>query len=204
MTTKNKKIEFDVVFKAILIGEVGVGKTHLINTSQGKPFDFIEQSITTNTFVRLKYIIDKINYTIELWNTAGKEKYREMTKLFYKNANIVIFVYDITNKKSFEELRNYWIKEVQQTLGDQVVYGIIGNKKDLDEEKEISEETVKQFANSKKMKFKLVSAKEEPKLFNDFLEELLKKSTLLLYERQTFKIHKKSIKQIQSKKKCEC
>ncbi len=190
---RETKIDTYREVKAILIGETGVGKTNLINTSLGKPFDDNEKSTYTSNFVQLKFKIDNNKYIIDLWDTAGQEKFRGTTKLFFKSSRIVIFVYDITNKRSFEELDNYWIKEVEEHLGDKAVYGIVGNKKDLDKEKEISEETVKQFADSKKMAFKLVSAKKDPKLFNDFLEELLKKKILLFdeKEKETLKIHRK-------------
>ena len=192
---RDMKIDNYKEIKAILIGETGVGKTNLINTSLGMPFDSKEKTTVTSNFVQLKFKIDNNKFKIDLWDTAGQEKFRGTTKLFFKSSRIVIFVYDITNKRSFEELDNYWIKEVEEHLGDKAVYGIVGNKKDLDKEKEISEETVKQFADSKKMAFKLVSAKEDPKLFRDFLGELLKKKILLYEEKekQTLKINRKLI-----------
>ena len=54
------------------------------------------------------------NILLEIWDTAGQERYRALTKVFYKNAAVCILVYDITKKKTFEELKNYWVKEIKE------------------------------------------------------------------------------------------
>ena len=72
-----------------------------------------------------------MKYILDLWDTIGQENLRTMNKLFYNNSRIVIFVYDITSRESFEDL-NYWINEVSSQLGDEdIIRGIIGNKIDL-------------------------------------------------------------------------
>ena len=113
------------------------------------------------------------NYQLRLWDTAGQEKYRALTKLFYKDSKVVIFVYDITNKKSFTEL-NYWINEIKESLGDEPVLAMIGNKSDLYEMKEVDETVAQKLAEEKGMKFKLVSTKDDPKSFKTFLRSLIK------------------------------
>ena len=99
--------------KAILLGNVGVGKTNLINVSVGLPFNKNEKSTISNTFVTKVLKIDNQNYNIDLWDTAGQEKFRSLAKVFYKNAAICILVYEITRRASFEELKKYWIEEVK-------------------------------------------------------------------------------------------
>ena len=113
------------------------------------------------------------DYELKLWDTAGQEKYRSLTKLFYKDSKVVIFVYDITNKKSFNEL-NYWINEIKESLGNEPVLGMVGNKYDLKDLKEVDDNTAKKFAEEKGIKFKLVSIKEDPKEFKLFLRTLVK------------------------------
>ena len=113
------------------------------------------------------------NYQLRLWDTAGQEKYRALTKLFYKDSKVVIFVYDITNKKSFTEL-NYWINEIKESLGDEPVLAMIGNKSDLYEMKEVDETVAQKLAEEKGMKFKLVSTKDDHKSFKTFLRSLIK------------------------------
>ena len=101
-------------------------------------------------------------------NSAGLEQYRALNKLFYKNSNVVIFVYDITNRKSFEEL-NYWITEIKDNLGDEPILGILGNKNDLEDSKEVDDDMAKKFAEINNIKFQVVSVKDNPKNFKIFL-----------------------------------
>ena len=101
--------------KIVLIGESGVGKTSIINRYISNNFSQVltatpGASFTTKT-VFLKDFNQSIKY--EIWDTAGQEKYRSLAKVFYKNAAVCILVYDITRKKSFEELKNYWVNEIK-------------------------------------------------------------------------------------------
>ena len=162
-----------IEIKAILLGETGVGKTNLANAAVDLRFDQNAKSTSSALYVQKKMIIFGKNYQLRLWDTAGQEKYRALTKLFYKDSKVVIFVYDITNKKSFTEL-NFWINEIKESLGDEPVLGIIGNKNDLDEMKEVDDNMVKEFAEKNGMKYKVVSTKDDPKSFKIFLRSLIK------------------------------
>ena len=99
--------------KMVILGESGVGKTCVMNSFLGQKFE--EEHLTTvgaeqqNKTLNIDDKIVKIN----LWDTAGQESFRAITKMFYKGADIVVLVYDITNERSFEEIKNYWYKEVQ-------------------------------------------------------------------------------------------
>ena len=159
--------------KAILLGETGVGKTNLTNAAVDLRFEEKSSPTTNSLYVQKKMIIFGKNILLRLWDTAGQEKFRALTKLFYKNSNIVIFVYDITNRKSFTEL-NFWIKEIKESLDNEPIFGIIGNKSDLDEIKEVDENMAQKFAEEKGMKFKLISTKDDPKSFKMFLRTLVK------------------------------
>ena len=159
--------------KTIIVGMSGTGKTNIINALINQPFDSNKISTLTSSFVD-KYIeFNKKKYHIELWDTAGQEKYRSLTKIFIKDSKIVIFVYDITTKKSFDEI-DYWVETVKEILGDSPVYGLVGNKKDLFEKEVIEEETGKDKADEIGALFKLTSAKTESVAINEYLNELLK------------------------------
>ena len=162
-----------IVIKSILLGETGVGKTNLANAAVDLRFDQNTKSTVNALYVQKKMKIFGKDYELRLWDTAGQEQYRALTKLFYKDSKVVIFVYDITNKKSFTEL-NFWINEIKESLGDEPVLGIVGNKNDLNEFQEVDNEVAKKFAEEKGMKFKLVSTKDEPKSFKMFLRMLIK------------------------------
>ena len=159
--------------KAILLGETGVGKTNLANAAVDLRFDQNAKSTSNALYVQKKMIIFGKNYQLRLWDTAGQEKYRALTKLFYKDSKVVIFVYDITNKKSFTEL-NFWINEIKESLGDEPVLGILGNKNDLEEMKEVDDNMAQKFAEEKGIKFKVISTKDDPKSFKMFLRSLIK------------------------------
>ena len=159
--------------KVILVGESGTGKTSLINVAIGEKFDPSSQSTLLSTFVPKKYERNGKNYTLNIWDTAGQEKFRAMTKIFTKNSKIVIFVYSINNRESFEIMKTYWVKSIKESLGDEPIIGIVGNKSDLFLEEKVKEEEGKEFANHLNVNFKLVTAKEDPVGFVDFMGELL-------------------------------
>ena len=158
--------------KVILIGESGTGKTSLINATMGLKFKEHLESTTTNSFSSKKVTINNKEYILNLWDTIGQEKFRSLTKIFIKDSKIVILVYDITRKESFEQL-DFWHNMIHDILGDEPVLGICGNKSDLFVREQVKEETIKKYSEDKKIPFKLTSAKN-PLTFNKFLEELVK------------------------------
>ena len=112
-----KKLE-DEEIKVILVGESGTGKTSLINVAMGMKFqEGTELTTSSASFVTKIIKIGDKSYSLNLWDTIGQEKFRSLTKIFIKDSKIVIFVYDITNKRSFEEL-NFWFKTIHDVLGD--------------------------------------------------------------------------------------
>ena len=166
----------DDEIKVILLGESGVGKTNLINIVTGVEFNENEGSTSNSTFSIKKLNVGGKVHRIKLWDTIGQEKLRTLTKLFYNNSKIVIFVYDITHKDSFEELKKYWVKDVEEKLGKDVIKGIVGNKIDLFMKEEVTEDQGKEFAKSVDAEFLLSSAKTDgPKKFEDFIIKLYEK-----------------------------
>ena len=104
-----------LVVKISLIGETAVGKTSIINKYIKNYFNDAQTSTTGAQFsTRLISLCEeKISLRLEIWDTAGQERYRSLAKVIYKNASVIILVYDITNRSSFEELKNFWIDEVK-------------------------------------------------------------------------------------------
>jgi small GTP-binding protein len=158
--------------KVILVGESGTGKTSLINTSIGIPFKENMITSASNSFAPKEFQVDGKKYILNLWDTIGQEKFRSLTKIFIKDSKIVVFVYDITNEKSFKELE-YWITTIKDILKDEAVLGIAGNKQDLFKNEKVKEETAKKYAQEKNVIFELTSAKNK-KTFEKLLENLLK------------------------------
>ena len=158
--------------KVILVGDPGTGKTSLINVSVGQKFKEKSDSTLLSTFVQKKFQKDGKDYILNIWDTAGQEKYRAMTKIFIKDSKIVIFVYAINNKESFVGLQAYWLRSIKEALGEEPVYGMVGNKCDLFMKEEVKEADGKKYAEENGMKFQLVTAKEDPDGFIDFLHTL--------------------------------
>jgi len=101
-------------FKVVLLGETGVGKTCIINSYTKDDFEDAKCPTKGETFNSKIIQLDesKESYIkLIIWDTAGQEKYRSLTKLFYKDANAAILVYDITNKKTFNEIKEYWYNQ---------------------------------------------------------------------------------------------
>ena len=172
---KNQKGNEEISIKAILLGESGVGKTSLIKVITGHQFSHSYEPTLTNYYVEKNFSINDKIYKIKIWDTIGQEKFRTLTKLFYKDSRIVIFVYDKSSKNTFTELIKYWINEVRETLdNNKYVIGIVGNKDDLeDKEDDVDEEEARLFANNMNAKFKMVSAKNDGNGFEKLLKELL-------------------------------
>ena len=102
--------------KVVLIGESGVGKTCIINRFIRETFNSNEIPSSSAIYVKKILIFDDYGKKIkfDIWDTAGQERFRSIGKIFYNDANVVILVYDITNKKSFEEIQNFWYNQVVQ------------------------------------------------------------------------------------------
>ena len=178
MNNQEEEEEDDDEIKVILVGEVATGKTSLINTSIGLEFKDKIESTQSSTIMQKQVTINEKTYTINLWDTIGQEQYRSLTKIFMKGAKIVIFVYDITRKETFDQLE-FWIDNTREVLGDKPILGIIGNKSDLYDKEVVKEELAEEYAAKKGIPFSLTSAKT-PKTFSDFLEELVKKYIIKL------------------------
>ena len=158
--------------KTILVGMSGTGKTNIINALTNQKFDSKSMTTMTSTFVDRYFTKNGKKYRLEIWDTAGQEKFRSLTKIFIKDSKIVLFVYDITTKKSFEEI-DFWVQTVKDILGDSPVFGLAGNKKDLYAQEQVPEELGEQKAKEIGARFKQTSAKAEVPGINKFAEELL-------------------------------
>ena len=151
------KNDIPIPCKIILVGDSGVGKTSIISRYLNK-FQEKTESTLGAYFLNKVVIIDgyKINY--EIWDTAGQEQFRSITSLFYKDAYICILVYDITNKRTFNSIKDYWYEAIIENGLQDVILGVAGNKCDLYEDEEVSEKDGEEFSNSIEACFKLTSA----------------------------------------------
>ena len=119
--------------KTVLVGETGVGKTSIIKQFTNNVFDEDCAPSISSQYNSKKILIKGIEKELkfDLWDTAGQEIYRSLAKIFYKDAKIIIFVYDITSNKTFEGIKKYWYKQITSSCNKEPILVLIGNKNDL-------------------------------------------------------------------------
>ena len=162
--------------KLVFVGDSGVGKTCIIGRFLKGTFDDNVLSTTGSSYARKTIEIPEIKkkLVVDVWDTAGQEKYKALAKIFFKGAKMAILVYDITRKESFENIKNNWYKDIKEYCAPDVVIGIAGNKSDLYEYEEVSGKEAGNFAKSIDAVFYLTSAQSNTGI-NELLEDLGKK-----------------------------
>ncbi|KAL7713429.1 Ras-related protein RIC1 [Entamoeba marina] len=159
--------------KCIFVGENGSGKTSLIKMIiNNEIFDGI--AMLYSDFHIKNVIIDRTIYQFLIRDVAGHERFRELTLVHYKNADICVLVYDITNKQSFEKIERYYEdsinthKEYERPL----VYILIGNKCELDNKRQVTYEEARLYAEENKMLFHEISVHQQTNIFSTILDPL--------------------------------
>ncbi|XP_028825478.1 ras-related protein Rab-37-like [Denticeps clupeoides] len=121
----------DLTHKTILVGDSGVGKTSLlVQFDQGK---FIPGSFSATVgigFTNKVVTVDNINVKLQIWDTAGQERFRSVTHAYYRDAQALLLLYDITSKSSFDNTRA-WLTEIHEYAQNDVVIMLLGNKSDM-------------------------------------------------------------------------
>ena len=149
----------NIMFKIILLGDSMVGKTSLLLQYSENFFPESFMSTIGVEYKMKKITINNVDYTLQIWDTAGQERYKSISKNFLKEADGVIFVYDITEKKSFQSIKD-WIQlqEESSELGCKKI--IIGNKCDLEEKRKVGKEKMKELCNQLNLYGEETSAKD--------------------------------------------
>ena len=146
--------------KIVLLGEAGVGKTSIITRYISGSFSQIVMTSTGSSFVAKKIeLADKKKVKLQIWDTAGQEKYRSLAKIFYQSAAVAVLVYDITLKKSFEQIKEYWVKEIKENAPEDIIIAIAANKSDDYLNQEVTMDEGKELAKSLDALFICTSAK---------------------------------------------
>jgi Ras-related protein Rab-1A len=124
--------EYDHLFKVVLIGDSGVGKSCLLLRFADDTFT---ESFISTIGVDFRFrtlTVDEQSVKLQIWDTAGQERFRTITSAYYRGADGIILVYDKTKRKSFDSVEN-WITEVDKYASENTVKILLGNKADLDE-----------------------------------------------------------------------
>ena len=148
--------------KVVLVGDTGVGKTSIIERYINDKYEENQKTTLVSSYTFKKIDIKKYNKSVSLdiWDTAGQEVYRSLSKNFYLNASIGILVYDISRKASFESIRDYWYEQLKTFGEEKMIFDVVGNKTDLFQREEVPENEARNFAKSINAGFHLVSCKD--------------------------------------------
>lgn len=161
-------------YKIILLGDQNVGKTAMINRYLTNSFNFYGIQTTGVNIENKEVIIDNNKITFKIWDTAGQDKYRNLTAMNIKEANIILLICDITNIESFNSLE-YWYNQTKEYIDiNEVLYAVIGNKNDLFESQIVLDENIEAFAEKINGYFYLSSSIDENSvhtLFKDITEK---------------------------------
>ena len=165
----------DTVYKVLLLGDSSVGKTCFLLRYCDKTFQEAHLS-TIGLDYRLKSMTlnNEKNIKLQIWDTAGQDRFRALTKNYYKGANGIILIYDISATQTFENVK-IWINQIKEEANPNVIIYLVGNKIDLPpESRTITEEEGKKMANEYKLLFKEASAKLGTNV-NEIFQELVEK-----------------------------
>ena len=135
----NNEEEVTISIKVTMVGSVGVGKTSIVNRYTKNIYEPESKSTVGANYCKKELVINKKIVLLDIWDTAGQEKFHSMGRHFYKNSNIVVIVYDITNITTFEDIKNYWYNDIKENGEIYKVIGIVGNKMDLYDNEGIQE-----------------------------------------------------------------
>ena len=193
----------EIAIKVTLIGESSVGKTSIINRYTKESFSQELDSTLGANYSQKKITRHGKKIRLDLWYTAGQEKYRAIGRHFYKESYIVCLVYDITNKDSFEKIKSVWYPDLKEYGEKLKIVALVGNKLDKYLEEEVNEEDAKKFAVEIKAIYKRTSAMEGTNiedLFNTLADKYLAEISGLIIEDDKIKIKKVDSKE--KKKGC--
>ena len=202
-------MDYDKICQILLLGDMAVGKTCLINRYTNGVFK--EEYISTvgfDYYTKQEEINNK-TVQVKLWDPAGQERFKTLTPSFLRNAEGVIIVFDVTSQDSFDNVKG-WINSIKSNLGEKIIpIIIVGNKIDMENMREISKEDGKKIASENDFKYFETSAKTGigvdeaiKEIVNQILDIQDKNEDEKVDERPSFKIKKDNNKDNQKKKGC--
>ncbi|CAA0814079.1 Ras-related protein RABA2a [Striga hermonthica] len=166
--------EYDYLFKVVLIGDSGVGKSNLLSRFTRNEFCLESKSTIGVEFATRTLQVEGRTIKAQIWDTAGQERYRAITSAYYRGALGALLVYDVTKPTTFENV-NRWLKELRDHADSNIIIMLIGNKTDLKHLRAVATEDAQGFAEREELSFIETSALEATnveKAFQDVLSEI--------------------------------
>eukprot|EP00124_Ichthyophonus_hoferi_P004641 Ihof_evm4s537 gene=Ihof_evmTU4s537 len=165
MTTK----AYDYLFKLLLIGDSGVGKTCVLFRFSDDQYNATFISTIGIDFKIRTIEMDGKKIKLQIWDTAGQERFRTITTAYYRGAMGIMLVYDVTCEKSFENIRT-WIRNIETHASEDVEKMVLGNKCDMDDKRVVAKERGEQLAQECHIPFLETSAKNDINVENAFTQ----------------------------------
>ncbi|XP_075464034.1 ras-related protein Rab-11A-like [Ascaphus truei] len=153
----SKDDEYDYLFKIVLIGDSGVGKSNLLSRFTRNEFNLESKSTIGVEFATRSIRVDNKTVKAQIWDTAGQERYRAITSAYYRGAVGALLVYDIAKYQTYEDAER-WLKELQDHSDDSIVIMLVGNKSDLRHLRAVPTDEAKSFAEKHGLSFMETSA----------------------------------------------
>ncbi|KAM4723276.1 ras-related protein Rab-15-like isoform 1-T1 [Anableps anableps] len=160
--------QYDVLFRLLLLGDSGVGKTCMLRRFTEGEFDPSHISTIGVDFKMKTIEIDGLKVRVQIWDTAGQERYQTITKQYYRRAQGIVFVYDITNLPSFQHIAK-WASDVDEYAPDDVQTILVGNKADEDFSRQVTKDQGKKLAETYGMEFFETSASTSSNISESFI-----------------------------------
>ncbi|CAN6291292.1 unnamed protein product, partial [Urochloa humidicola] len=151
--------EYDYLFKIVLIGDSGVGKSNILSRFTRNEFCLESKSTIGVEFATRTLQIEGKTIKAQIWDTAGQERYRAITSAYYRGAVGALLVYDITKKQTFENIQR-WLRELRDHADSNIVIMMVGNKSDLNHLRSVPEEDGQALAEKEGLSFLETSALE--------------------------------------------
>uniref|UniRef100_A0A3Q2NT58 small monomeric GTPase n=1 Tax=Fundulus heteroclitus TaxID=8078 RepID=A0A3Q2NT58_FUNHE len=153
----HKEDEYDYLFKVVLIGDSGVGKSNLLSRFTRNEFNLESKSTIGVEFATRSIQVEGKTIKAQIWDTAGQERYRAITSAYYRGAVGALLVYDIAKHLTYENAER-WLKELQDHADSNIVIMLVGNKSDLRHLRAVPTEEAKGFAEKNGLSFLETSA----------------------------------------------
>lgn len=159
--------EYDYLFKVVLIGDSGVGKSNLLSRFTRNEFCLESKSTIGVEFATRSIQVDGKTIKAQIWDTAGQERYRAITSAYYRGAVGALIIYDITKHVTYENVER-WLKELRDHADSNIVIMLVGNKSDLRHLRAVVTEDAHAFAEKEGLSFIETSALESTNVENAF------------------------------------
>ncbi|XP_028293885.1 ras-related protein Rab-15-like [Gouania willdenowi] len=160
--------QYDLLFRLLLLGDSGVGKTCMLRRFTDSDFDPSHISTIGIDFKMKTVEIDGLKVRVQIWDTAGQERYKSITKQYYKRAQGIIFVYDITSKPSFQHIAK-WASDVDEYALEKVQTILVGNKSDEETMRQVTKDQGSKLAQTYGMDFFETSACTSSNISESFI-----------------------------------